>query len=85
MSDQSTFNVTVNGETVTIPLVRARELCPDEVKAMEIAWKHASESMESMDANKITTANKEVEREMRALVHSLAVKLQQEQQKQRRG
>jgi hypothetical protein len=85
MSDQSTFNVTVNGETVTIPLARARELCPDEVKAMEIAWKRVSESAESMDANKITTASKEVEREMKALVHSLAVKLQQEQQKQTRG
>lgn len=85
MSNQSTFSVTVNGKTVSIPYARACELCPDEVRAMETAWDRVSESVESQDANKITAASKEVERQMRALVHALAMKLQQEHQVQRRG
>jgi hypothetical protein len=85
MSNQSPFNVTVNGKTVSIPYARARELCPDEVRAMELAWDQVSDSMESKEANKITTASKEVERQMRALVHALATKLQQERQTQGRG
>jgi len=85
MSDQSTFNVTVNGETVTIPLARARELCPNEVEKMEIAWNQASVAMENQDINGSLVASKEVEQEMYALVHALALKLQQEHQKQERG
>jgi protein involved in temperature-dependent protein secretion len=85
MSDQSTFNVTVNGETVTIPLARARKLCPDEVKAMEIAWKQASVTMENQDVNGSLAASKKVEKKMYALAHALALKLQQEHQNQERG
>ncbi len=85
MSDQSTFNVTVNGKTVSIPYAKAYELCPDEVKAMETAWDQWSESVESKDVNKITTMSREVEQQMRALVHALAIKLQQERQAQGRG
>ena len=58
MRNQSTFEGTVNGDTVSIPLARVRELCPDEVRAEETTWRQVSESMEHNDANKITTASK---------------------------
>lgn len=77
MSNQSTFNVSVNDETVSIPLARARELCPNEVDAMEAAWSIVSEAMKRNDTSTMTAASKEVEQRMGALVHALAIKLQE--------
>ena len=83
--NQSIFNVTVNGETVSIPLAKARELCPNEVEKMELAWNQASLAMQNQDINGSIIASKEVEKTMKALVHALALKLQEEHQKQERG
>jgi hypothetical protein len=83
--NQSNFNVTVNGETVSIPLAKARELCPNEVEKMELVWNQASLAIQNQDVNGSIIASKEVEKMMKALVHALALKLQQEHQKQERG
>jgi len=85
MSNQSKFNVTVNGKTVSISLDRARELCPNEVENMERAWHKASVPIENQDAGRAINASKEVEKKMKALVHALALKLQQEHQKKEWG
>lgn len=76
--NQSDFNITVNGNTVSIPLARARELCPSEVEKMERAWKKASIAMENQNINGSIIASKEVKQKMEVLIHALTLKLQQE-------
>jgi hypothetical protein len=39
---ESMFEVSLNGETISIPLAKARELCPAEVEAMERAGERVS-------------------------------------------
>lgn len=80
--NQSNFNVTVNGETVSISLAKARELCPNEVEKMKLTWNQASLAMQNQDVNGSIIASKEVEKMMKALVHALTMKLQQERQEQ---
>lgn len=75
MSNQSNFNIAVNGKTVSIPLARARELCPNEVEKMEIAWNQASVAMGNREVTGSLVVSKEVEQKTYALVHALALKL----------
>jgi len=77
MNNISTFNVTVDGETVSISLERARSLCPVEVANMEVASKRLSDATEQNDVQKISTSGKELEQQTLILLHVLAEKARQ--------
>lgn len=79
MSDKSMFTVTVDGDSISIPLSRARTLCPGEVKAMEGAGSRVSEAAERSDSRAMAAATKELEQRMEALLHALAEKAHQQQ------
>jgi len=79
MSDKSTFTVTVDGDSISIPLSRARMLCPAEVEAMEEAGNQVSEAAERGDSSAIAAAGEELQRRMEALLHALAEKVRQQQ------
>jgi hypothetical protein len=72
MSNNSTFTVTVDGESVSVTLVRARALCPAEVQAMEEAGEKVSKAAERGDSQATAAATKELQRRMEALLHALA-------------
>lgn len=72
MSSDSTFEVNLDGETVSLPLSRARELCPAEVVAMEAAGRKVREAARLNDTQAMTAASEELEQRMRALLHALA-------------
>ena len=82
MNDQSSFNVTVDGKAISVPLTKARELCPIEVNAVELAWKYVSESVENNDTQAMVAASEEVQQRMTALLHALVIKLQEQKTKQ---
>jgi hypothetical protein len=77
MSGKSTFKVTVDGESISIPLSRARVLCPAEVAAMESAGKRVSEAAERGDSRAMALASEELQQRMEALLHALAEKARQ--------
>jgi hypothetical protein len=79
MSGKSTFTVAVDGDTISIPLSRARMLCPAEVEAMEEAGKQVSEAAGRGDSSAMAAAGEELQRRMQALVHALAARAGKEQ------
>ena len=70
----STFDVTVNNETVSVALALARALCPTEVEAMETGGKRVKEAMSGQDESAKAAAAEELQTCMRTLLHALAVK-----------
>jgi len=85
MSDKSTFTVTVDGDSISIPLSRARMLCPVEVEAMEEAGNQVSEAAERGDASAMAAAGEELGRRMAALSGALTEKVRQQQEGTRQG
>lgn len=61
----STFNVTLDGKTITVDLDEARRFCPAETEAMERAWQQVVRTKQ---------ASEEVYRTMADLLHALAEK-----------
>jgi hypothetical protein len=72
VSNTSTFTVTLDGKAVSIPLERARALCPAEVAAMEAAGEKVSAAAQSGDQQAAARAAQELERSMTTLLHALA-------------
>jgi hypothetical protein len=79
MSDKSTFTITVDGDSISIPLSRARMLCQAEVEAMEEAGNQVSEAARRGDSSAMAAASEELQRRMEALLHALAEKVRQQQ------
>jgi hypothetical protein len=75
----SSFNVTVNGETVSIPLEKARALCPNEVAAMEKAGEDLSRATAENNNLEAARATNELQKRMMDLYNTLveATKRQQ--------
>ena len=66
----STFNVTLNGEAITIDLEDARRLCPDEVAAMERAGDEVAQATRS--AKGVGQASEKLYDSMASLLHAYA-------------
>lgn len=79
MSNNSTFTVTVDGESASISLARARALCPAEVQAMEEAGEKVSKAAERGDSQAMAAAAKELQQRMEELSHALAETARQQQ------
>jgi hypothetical protein len=75
MNDQEMFTVTLNGEGISIPLSRARMLCPAETAAMEEAGDRVAEAAEREDPEDTAAATKDLHQRMVALLDALAEKL----------
>ena len=75
MSDESTFTVTVDGKSVSIPLARARTVCPAEVRVMEAAGARVSQAAQASESSASTTATLQLQEAMEALFHALVEKV----------
>ena len=79
MADNSTFRFTLNGKTVSIPLAKARALCPMEVEEMEQAGERVSEAAERGDSQAMADASDELGKRMQALFKALAEQASRQQ------
>lgn len=78
MSNNSTFTITVDGESIQIPLASARILCPAEVQAMEEAGQKVSRAAEYGDSQAMAVATQELQQQMEILFHAYVERVQQQ-------
>ena len=72
MAGESLFTVTVDNEEISVDMEEARAICPDEVRAMESAWRKTVGITEDDDKDEIARAALEVKRRMEQVLHCLS-------------